>query len=264
HYASIPTAGGPYVCPTDPENPACSSFVSQPPQPGNLGTSEIGGNDAIVATQPFVDSASVPNITSIRPEWWAGLAMHELGHNLGLLQGGSDCLNNKPNYVGVMNYRFYLGGIPTGASPGDVVPQSCSSDADCNSGDHSVGAHCSAATRTCFRIDYSDREFNALDESGAAGGLDETIGLQGGANNTDISWWHRVIPTPFVRVPTNGSPIDWNRDGIFTDTGVIQEVNGDGQETQLPGQNDWETTLVGGVNHFTNLKFAYQCDPNFG
>src|SRR5262249_13852306 len=120
HYASTPTAGGPYVCPTDPETQACGSIVSQPPAPGNLGTSEIGGNDAIVATQPFVDSGSVPDTTSLPTEWWAGLGMHELGHNLGLLHGGSDCFNNKPNYVGVMNYRFYVGGIQTGAMPGDV------------------------------------------------------------------------------------------------------------------------------------------------
>ena len=105
--------------------------------------------------------------------------------------------------------------------------------------------------------------FNTLDESGAAGGLNETIGLQGGTNNTDISWWHAGAPTPFVRIPTNGSPIDWNKDGNFTDTGVIAEINGDGQSTQLPSQNDWATTSINGVNTFTNLKFLYQCNPNF-
>jgi len=263
HYASIPTGGGPWSCPSDPENPACASIVSQPPEPGNLGTAEVGGNDAIVATQPFVDSGSAGSIASMPLEWWAGLGMHELGHNLGLLHGGLDCFNNKPNYVGVMNYRFYVGGIPTGASPGDTDPQACTADADCNSGDHGVSAHCSTWTNTCLRIDYSDRLFNALDESGAAGGLDETIGLQGGDGNTDISWWHAGVPTPFVHIPTNGSPIDWNKNGNFTDTGVIQEVNGDGQNTQLPSQNDWATTSINGFTNFTNLNFSYQCSPNF-
>lgn len=32
--------------------------------------------------------------------------MHELGHNLGLRHGGSDSLNNKPNYLSNMNYLF--------------------------------------------------------------------------------------------------------------------------------------------------------------
>ena len=117
HYASIPTSGGPWTCPTDPENPACGAVPSQPPTPGNLGTAEIIGDDAIVATQPFVDSGTIPNVASIPAEWWSGLGMHEFGHNLGLVHGGSDCFNNKPNYVGVMNYRFYVGGIPVGSSP---------------------------------------------------------------------------------------------------------------------------------------------------
>jgi hypothetical protein len=66
--------------------------------------------------------------------------------------------------------------------------------------------------------------------------LDETIGLQGGASNTDISFWfHGPGYTP---IPTNGSPLDWNKDGNFTDTGVVNEINdGDGPE-QEHSQND--------------------------
>lgn len=36
----------------------------------------------------------------------AGTFMHELGHQLGLPHGGSDGVNNKPNYLSVMNYAF--------------------------------------------------------------------------------------------------------------------------------------------------------------
>src|SRR5262249_7778221 len=151
-------------------------------------------------------------------------------------------------------YRFYIGGIPTGALPGDIVVQSCSTDADCLAGDHAVGAHCSVYTHTCFRIDYSDREYNTLDEGGSAGGLDEPLGLQGGASNTDLSWWPRVTPTAFVRIPTNGSPIDWNKNGKFTDVGVVQEINGDGELLVLLGQNDWETTSYGGVDLFPHFR----------
>jgi hypothetical protein len=32
--------------------------------------------------------------------------MHELGHNLGLKHGGGDGVNNKPNYISIMNYSF--------------------------------------------------------------------------------------------------------------------------------------------------------------
>jgi hypothetical protein len=229
---------------------------------------EVFGDDSIVATQPFVDSG-IP-LTSIPLESWSGITMHEFGHNLGLLHGGSvdagasACNNFKPNYVRVMSYSFYGRGIRVAASPGSTVPQACTTDADCNSGDHAVPAHCSTTFHTCFRIDYSDRVFNTLDETGAYGGLDETIGLQGGANNTDISFWFYGGTPAYRPIPTNGSPIDWNKDGNFTDTGVITEINdGDGRELEQ-SQNDWATTSINGVNHFTNLNFSYQCSANFG
>jgi probable HAF family extracellular repeat protein len=36
----------------------------------------------------------------------AGNFMHELGHNLGLMHGGQDDVNFKPNYLSIMNYNF--------------------------------------------------------------------------------------------------------------------------------------------------------------
>jgi hypothetical protein len=246
HYATCdpgidPATGQPYcsACPNDPENPTCGTVVAQPPQPDNLGTAEIYGNDAIVATGGFVDVGLLP----IPTESWAGLMMHELGHNLGLNHGGVDCYNQKPNYVSVMNYRFYTTGIPVGAAPGDTVPKSCTTDSDC-----AAGSHCSNDTNTCFRIDYSDRQFNSLDEAGGSGGLDETVGLQGGSSDTDISWY-RI--GQFLRIPTDGAPIDWNGNGVI-ETGVVRDVNGDVQKVNLTSQNDW-----------LNLKFGYQCQPTF-
>src|SRR5262249_33094506 len=143
-------------CPTDPTTPACGTLAASKPSGENLGIAEVLGDDSIVATQPFVDSGI--QLSSIRTESWSGMAMHEFGHNLGLLHGGSTdagasaCNNFKPNYVSVMSYIFYLQGIQVAASPGSTVPQGCITDADCNSGDHAVPAHCSTTTQTCFRI----------------------------------------------------------------------------------------------------------------
>ena len=40
------------------------------------------------------------------PEQKVGTFIHELGHNLNLTHGGSDHVNYKPNYIGIMNYWF--------------------------------------------------------------------------------------------------------------------------------------------------------------
>lgn len=40
-----------------------------------------------------------------------GTFMHELGHTLGLRHGGGDDINNKPNYLSVMNYLFQMSSI---------------------------------------------------------------------------------------------------------------------------------------------------------
>ncbi len=46
----------------------------------------------------------------------AGSLMHELGHNLNLRHGGEDEVNNKPNYLSVMNYWFQTDGIASASS----------------------------------------------------------------------------------------------------------------------------------------------------
>ncbi len=48
--------------------------------------------------------------------------VHELGHNLGLLHGGNDLCNYKPNYNSVMNYRYQFPGVDDDCTPpGDGV-----------------------------------------------------------------------------------------------------------------------------------------------
>jgi len=48
----------------------------------------------------------------------ANTIMHELGHNLGLLHGGFEDVNYKPNYNSVMNYAFQFSGVDTDCIPG--------------------------------------------------------------------------------------------------------------------------------------------------
>jgi uncharacterized repeat protein (TIGR01451 family) len=76
---------------------------------GFSGIAEVGGNDLIVSLGNWTGSVGTPLDQ-------AGTFMHELGHNLGLRHGGGDKINNKPNYLSVMNYSFQLVGLPPAAS----------------------------------------------------------------------------------------------------------------------------------------------------
>ncbi|MGC4064073.1 MAG: hypothetical protein QM784_05420 [Polyangiaceae bacterium] len=48
----------------------------------------------------------------------ANTIMHELGHNLGLLHGGNEYTNYKPNYNSVMNYEYQFPGVDTDCQRG--------------------------------------------------------------------------------------------------------------------------------------------------
>src|SRR5262249_60452531 len=47
-------------------------------------------------------------------------------------------------------------------------------------------------------------------------------------------------------------PYRWNQDGNSMETGVHQDINGDGATTLLTGSNDW-----------ANLNFIFQASSNF-
>lgn len=121
-----------YALAIDVENQAALTNSSQ----RFSGCGEIGGND-------FYISFGRWGAISVQQE--AGTIMHELGHNLGLLHGGDDNVNFKPNYLSLMNYWFQLRGIPASN-----------------------------------RLDYSASALPTLDE----GNLNENVGVQDGTDNT--------------------------------------------------------------------------------
>ncbi|MGV6814142.1 MAG: hypothetical protein ACWA5W_03920, partial [Phycisphaerales bacterium] len=75
------------------------------------GYAEINGDDFIITMVDYNSTVNMSNTIA-----------HELGHNLGLLHGGFENLNRKPNYNSVMNYRYQFPGIDiTGNARGDGV-----------------------------------------------------------------------------------------------------------------------------------------------
>jgi hypothetical protein len=147
--------------------------------------------------------------------------MHELGHNLGLLHGGDELTEHKPNYFSVMNVEGSFG-ILVADAPGSI---------------NTIG----------LRVDYSNEALPTLDEAS----LDETSGLGGAASNTDIA---RVLecgvdldngPTGIRRIPATG-PIDWNCNGVIDGSPVSQLITLNHLEAGIShdfavmrGFNDW-------------------------
>jgi hypothetical protein len=154
-----------------------------------------------------------------------GTFMHELGHNLGFEHGGGDQVNCKPNYFSVMNYLFQF------SNPVSDRP-----------------------------LDFSRSALNSLDKTN----LNEPAGLtKSDRPNTQPPVPLRTAYGPFQEGKeqafafANGSALDWNQNGIKTDTAVNADINsdfgtcvGDGGGPDLNGFNDW-----------SNIKYISQIYP---
>jgi len=68
--------------------------------PGSSGQASIGGHRMLITL-----GCGYSDVNPV-----AYTIVHELGHNLGLLHGGDEQCNRKPNYNSVMNYRFQFTG----------------------------------------------------------------------------------------------------------------------------------------------------------
>jgi hypothetical protein len=258
HRVTTPDLAHAAYCPTDPR-------MGMKPDPSSTGFAEIPGDDAIVSFGSFSDTG-----TQIGIEFWAATIMHEFGHNLGLDHGGTaDATNYKPNYISVMNYAYLANGVLVSGVPGSVNLAACSADAHCGPPVLNTGAcarpnacHCTddlapiLGTNACFRLDFSIYNLPALNEFSAApgiGGLDERVGIQGPASSTDLALYFVPGPSQLL-APINGTPIDWNNDGLISQH-VTADINSDAQYTLLTTQNDWEQ--AGG--QFVHLNFKFQC-----
>lgn len=155
------------------------------------GRAELGGNDLIVyGTQ-------------------AGLIFHELGHTLDLGHGGFEGLNNKPNYVSMMNYNYGFS-IPQISGGGliDFAPPLC---AACPGGRGAIPAD--------------------LDETQ----LDETVVLD--PNDAENVFQFRDVfaittgsPMSGQDSDNDGAPdIDWSGDGAISNAPGPVDINEDGK-----------------------------------
>lgn len=179
---------------------------------GSSGLAELNANDLLITLGGWDLDSSDPTQLNILINFQAGTIMHELGHNLGLSHGGNDDINNKPNYLSVMNYMYQLDGLPIiGNNDGDRYYYK----------NYFSGGHCAKPTMQnpydgdyqSFRIDYSDGSSINLNENV----LHENFGLG----------------------RTASSAIDFNCNGRIDSSSIKQDINFDGSHSLLTDNNDW-------------------------
>jgi hypothetical protein len=160
--------------------PFCPDSNGGPPNFGASGVSTVYGPDVIISTgaAPFT---CVEELARSQ----AGVIAHELGHNLGLLHGGDDSMNRKPNYQSVMNYMY-----------------------------QSLGVQLVAQNYYNTRTDYSEGINLPLQESN----LNEAIGLP--FNPQKGNPYKTWVLTPdghggfnYIAYAANDG-LDWDRDGV--------------------------------------------------
>jgi uncharacterized repeat protein (TIGR01451 family) len=179
------------------------------------------------------DGTSDTDVGTVQQQ--AGTGLHELGHNLNLGHGGNNWLNNKPNYLSIMNYSFQLGGVPPTDPDGAGGPL--------------VG-----------RVDYSPAQLATLIENN----LSEPAGIGDGTDST-VFWCPTDGNTPSGTGPGTGA-IDWNCDGDGgTDTGVSSDINSDsGVDCVREGANGMLDTATAGDDVVAGTRIReganLQCD----
>ncbi|MGZ2749684.1 hypothetical protein [Burkholderia stagnalis] len=218
--------------------------------PGSSGVSELPGNKVLVTLGGFLDDDLNADGERMRVNYQAATLMHELGHSLGLGHGGDELMvNNKPNYLSIMNYLYQLSGVPTDGTGTDAVeryyyrqniwvgvavPNTRRPNAFYAAQTYPAAAVPHGPTSDSFRIDYSDGSGLNLDENA----LSERAYVGRGEG---------AVPTAFG---------DWNLDGVRQNDPYRRSLTGQTDDfgrtvyAILHDYNDWNhLALVTGKNY---------------
>lgn len=192
---------------------------------GSSGLAELNANDLLISLGGWGLNSNSNQALNTLINLQSGTIMHELGHNLGLLHGGHENTNDKPNYLSIMNYIYQLEGLPTvGDNEGDRFYKN---DKSCTVAGNMTNPP--DGDYHNFIIDYSDGSSTSLDENN----LIETTGL----------------------LRPGSTDVDFNCDGNISSAGYSQDINFDNVTTYLSDHNDWakidlnfQRTRAGSVN----------------
>lgn len=212
---------------------------------GSGGLGEINANDFLISLGNWGLNSDTDADLNMLINYQASTIMHELGHNLGLLHGGYEDKNHKPNYLSTMNYMYQLEGLPTiGDNEGDRYYYHTDlmySDTNCNPNNIPMTNAYDADYRN-FIIDFSN---------GTSGILQERT----------------VIETQGLLRP-GSSGIDFDCDNTISAVAAPIYLDNDNNLTSLNDYNDWlyinlrfQTTYGGSTNGIS--LFNKQADDLF-
>lgn len=189
---------------------------------GSSGIAEVHGNDLIVSLGGYGFSTTPGKDLNMLVNLQASTLMHELGHNLGLLHGGNEDLNYKPNHYSVMNYMYQFAGLSTtpdsmNAAERYFLANGLKGKTYCNLVENSP---CSST----FKLGYSNGSSLDLDENN----LLESANLGRGS--------------------VAGAYADWNNDSVHT---VFS------QSRNLNPQSGVAKTVLRDYDEWNNLSFSF-------
>jgi hypothetical protein len=149
------------------------------------------------------------------PDQQTGTYIHELGHNLGLMHGGADHDNYKPNHLSIMSYYYQMSGVYRNGKWGNYDYQ---------------------------RITPYSLNENALLEANGIGTVSAGYG----------TYW--VCPNNQLRFSTVNKPINWDCDAVIDTSPVSVNLNPQmgPAKTILNSRLEWQYILyrgglIGGV-----------------
>ena len=187
---------------------------------GSSGVAEIYGNDLIVTVGGNGLNTSTAANRNLLTNVQASTLMHELGHNLGLLHGGNENVNYKPNHYSIMNYMYQFGGLSVtpdskNAAERYYLANGMKGKTYCNLVENSP---CSSM----FTMSFSDGRSGSLDERS----LSEADNIGRGT--------------------AEGAYADWNNDGLVSNSRYSRNLNPQYDSTLnvLRDHNEWAALRI--------------------
>ncbi|MCL1058956.1 Ig-like domain-containing protein [Shewanella gelidimarina] len=175
---------------------------------GSSGYAEINGNDLFISLGNWGLSMDTEDSRNMTINFQSSTIFHELGHNVGLLHGGDDYINNKPNHLSSMNYLYQLDGLPTiGQREGDRYYKRFFFD----------NLNCNSENNELFNgFTVSPQDFGINYSSGTSANIDEN------AVNESLGFGQ-----------PNAAAVDFNCNGIIDNNLVNYDVDFNGVNSDL-------------------------------